>query len=321
MAVISKTNIMGKTDTSTFIFRKFEPKDFPALVIIFQKAFGKKVTIDYLKRKYDSTSLGIDSISAIAFDGDIPIGVYGAIPQLFKDGNEEFLIAHACDSFTIPGYQKKGVHYNLALVSYDLMRKCQIKMVYAYHSENTYYSTKKLDWKEHIPMERFHVSAAFIPLSKIFNKIGLNHVYQRFISKKLAAFKCTPEQNPFEKEDKIYHNYSESFYQYKSGFYLHHCIKVNNCFFYLKVDSIMKIGHVNFSDAETLKKGVQALIQICKSVGISEILFQTDPSSKLNEALCSIYDSKPSWLIGYLLFDESLEVNRIGFNFSELDTF
>jgi|GEM_PF-2033760 len=300
---------------------RLEKKHLHDVRYVILKAFGKKINIDYLSHKYDSSYLGIETVATIAYEGQKPVAFYGAIPQLFKLGNEKLLLAHACDSYTLPQYQKQGLHFNLASKSYELMQAEDIKMVYAYHSENTYYSTKKLNWKEHVHMNRFHILNGTLPVSKVCNRLNLNSLLMRRFKSVFRPYITSPTVNPVALESRMHQDYSSSFFNYKDGLNKHFTILINDCLFYLKVRAIIEVGFLGYNNVENLPGAIDKLKRLAAKCGINEILFQVDPTTKQFDGLTSISEGKPSWLIGYLPFDDSLDISKFGFNYADLDTF
>jgi hypothetical protein len=308
-------------DTKAYKYYQLEKTHLKDVQYIFLKAFNKKVSIDYLIHKYDTSYLGIKPVATIAYDNQKPIAFYGAIPQLFELNGDKFLIALACDSYTLPQYQKKGLHYNLALRSYELMKKYDLKLVYAFHSENTYYSTKKLNWIELPSMKRFHIHTGALPIAKVINKLRLNKLFSRLMFSVFKPYIIQTAENPLAMNNKLHQRYSKSFYKYKESFNPHFIISINNCIFYVKCSSILHIGYIDYKNIASLKAALETLTKLCKKMGISEILFQLDSTTKQHKELSILEEGLPSWKMGYLLFDEQIDISKIGFNYADVDTF
>ncbi len=308
-------------DMAKFQYYQLEKKHIPDVQYICRKSFGKKFTKDHLQHKYNSSYLDIPPIATIAYDGQKPIAFYGGVPQLFESNEQSFLIVHTCDSYTLPKYQKKGIHRNLALKAYDAMQRYDVKMVYAFHSENTYHSTKKLGWKEHVNMRRFHIKTNALPISKIAVKLNAQKWIINKAEKVLKPYLTEVSSNPLKQENKICNNYSKNFYRYKEGLCRHFSIQIESCQFYLKISSVMQIGFLNYPDLHRLKDAISTLKELAYKIQVPEILFQIDPSTRAYKDLKSIDQDYPSWLVGYLCFDADIKVEEFGFNYGDLDTF
>jgi hypothetical protein len=306
-------------DISKITYHRMEAKHLKDVQFLFKKVFNKNVTIDYLSAKYNTNYVGVSFLGTIAFDGEQPVAFYGALPQRFNGKAGSFLVAHACDSFTLQEYQGRGIHFQLAQLAYQLMRQHQVKMVYAFHSENTFHSTKKLDWLSHIHLQRFHIYIKTIPQSKFFRKIGLSDYFQRKIDRTLNSLKATSEIS-FNSDSNCYQDYQNEFYQYKNSIYPHFQLELEGCRFFCKVEAIMQIGFFTYPTIEHFKKAMESLKIICKKLGINEILFQVSPNSSMSTALKTITEPQQSWLVGYLPF-EDMDITEFEFTFADLDTF
>ncbi|MCO6162131.1 GNAT family N-acetyltransferase [Flavobacterium sp. NRK F7] len=302
-----------------YLIKRLEEKDFFAVKTLFFKVFNKKVSINYLKNKYDTSYLGIQNICSIAYFENLPVAFYGALPQQFANKEKTIFVAHACDSFTLKEYQGQGLHFQLAKFSYEIMKQENIKFVYAFHSENTYHSTKKLDWKEHLPMQRYHIKIPTIPFAKMVNKLHFNFIYSYF-------FKQKPPIGSLEKintnETKQFQQvFNDKFISYKNKIQPHYFMEDEGCLIWFKIEAIIHVGIFYAPSEFALKKTIQKLKTKAFFLGINEILFQVDSLSKMALQLNNFNSSKESWLIGYLNFDSEIEIKNFTFSYSNLDTY
>jgi GNAT superfamily N-acetyltransferase len=286
---------------------------------LFWAVFRKKVTLDYLRMKYATAYAGAKYICSIAYDGNLPIAFYGALPQRFVSKDTPILAAHACDSFTLKNYQGKGIHYNLALHAYEIMKASNVKFVYAFHSDNTYHSTKKLGWLTHHPMQRFHIKTTTFPLAKLYKKIGLAGFHQKKIAALLKPYE-SKKNIAFHSHFAFHQAFNNDFLTYKNGFFPHFWIELYDCQFLVKVDALLQIGFFNYSSFENLLLAIKQLKKLCVKMGVTELLFQVTADSGMSSALQKITAPQPSWLIGYLPFEE-INLSEFEFTFADLDTF
>lgn len=303
----------------TYHLKQLEKSDLNAVKELFWNVFNKKVTLPYLEHKYNTSYLGIQYTCSIAYYGSIPVAFYGAIPQKFSQNNREIYGAHACDSYTLREHQRKGLHFELAKLAYKIMIENGIKFVYAYHSKNTYLSTKKLGWKEHRPMLRFHVKVPTIPISKVVNKLNWNILYLPFFSKNTSQNAI--EKLTLEHKDQFTQAFTTDFINYKNSFKNHYCITIEACVFWVKIEAVMHVGLCYAPSEIMLQKAVKKIKRKLFFLGITEVLFQVDANSIIAKQLRSIIEPKASWLVGYLDFNPEIELNDFIFTYSDLDTF
>ncbi|MDO6596415.1 GNAT family N-acetyltransferase [Oceanihabitans sp. 2_MG-2023] len=299
--------------------KRVDNSDFPAIKELFWKVFKKKVSLSYLQNKYNTSYLGVKYICSIAYHNKIPVAFYGAIPQKFKNKDSEILVAHACDSYTLAAHQRKGLHYELAKLAYAIMKENNMKYVYAFHSENTYYSTKKLGWKEHKHMQRFHIKIFTLPVGKLLNKLNSTNLYNPF-------FKQNVSQDALKKltsndKEKFQLHVTQDFIKYKNSFKSHYCVVLEGCVFWLKIQAIIHVGQFYAPSEKALQKAIIKLKQRAFLLGISELLFQVDSNSIMAKQLQTIVQPKESWLVGYLDFDPKINLKDFIFTYSDLDTF
>lgn len=299
--------------------KRVDNNDFPAIKELFWKVFKKKVSLHYLQNKYNTSHLGVQYICSIAYCDAIPVAFYGAIPQKFKNNEKEIFVAHACDSYTLPNHQRKGLHYELARLAYEIMKENNMKYVYAFHSENTYYSTKKLGWKEHENLQRYHIKVNTLPIGKIVNKLRWTNLYDIFFSKKVSS-EAMKKLNLYHKEH-YQIQFTDDFITYKNSFKSHYCIELEGCVFWLKIQAIFHVGKCYAPSAEALQKALKKLKRKAFFLGITEFLFQVDADATIAKQLQTITQPKESWLVGYLDFDPEIDLNEFIFTYSDLDTF
>jgi hypothetical protein len=306
-----------KNQCSTkFSFYPLEEVHFKDVQYLMKVVFGKRVSIQHLKNKYFDY-LNLSCISTIAYYKQHPIGFYGAISQEFTHNGEKLIVAQVCDSSTLKEYQGKGIHYNLAKLSYDIMKANNIKFVYGFLNENSYFSNKKLGWDLNRKMARFHLPIKTFPFAKVYKKVKLENQFHSKVNQVLKPFK----RNEFDYTSNLSHQlYTRSFFEYKERIYPHHLVEVEGCVFYLKIDAIMQIGFFTFDNYKKLEVAIEKLKEVGQKLGVNEILFQVSENSEMYQGLKKITSPKTSWTIGYLTFEE-MDLSHFEFAFSNLDTF
>jgi hypothetical protein len=288
---------------------------------LFREVFKYKVSEAYLKAKYNTAYSGKKHLCFLAYENNKPIAFYGALPYRFQYQNERFLAAHACDSITLPTHQRKGLHFELATRSYEVMQQNGLQFVFAMHSDNTFRATKKLEWLSTENMLRFHVKTGAIPHAKVAQKIGLNNQFQKRVKKALSAHLVTRSfENPLAKEGWMCTEYPTTFYDYKN-FTPNHVIQIGATTFWVKAETVMMVGAFDSSSEVELEKSLIELKKCARKLGINELLFQVSRNTKQAQQLASLCEAKESWLIGYLNFSCEVPFEKFKLNYGDLDTF
>lgn len=304
-------------------FRRLSDALLPDVQRLFLEVFQKRVSLSYLKGKYDTSYLGVKHLCFLAYAGERPVSFYGALPQQFSHPNGAFLAAHTCDSFTVPDHQRKGLHRQLALKTYALMQEHGLKFVYAFHSENTYHSCKKLDWKEGKRMHGYWIGTGGLPWGKIARKLPLvKKAYLNRLEHKLKQLEASPQhfQNSQSGTSGIWQDYQPSFLAYKA-FAGNSLIELEGVRFWIKGTGAILVGDAVFQDQAQFLKGLESLKALARSLGLPKILFQTGQGSPLDLALQSFATGFESWRAGYLSFSPELDMDGLKVNFGDLDTF
>lgn len=304
-------------------FHQLDDSRFEDVQFIFREVFNKHYSLSYLKAKYDTSWTGVKHLCFLAYANNQPAAFYGAIPQLFIYKGERFLAAHTCDSFTMPAHQRKGLHKQLALRTYEVMKAAGVKFVYAYHSENTYHSCKKLDWKEHVHIRRFFISTGMPPWGKVMRRLPLLRTLHAKLTKQLLqklSVPATAWQPPPSNKAVMQVDYQPSFFDYKS-FTPNAIVNLAGARFWIKAEAVIAVGAVQFDDEQQLEQGLRALKGLARKLGLSRILFQTAPGFPLNQWLEQHYEGYESWLVGHLNFEEDIPLADWEMRYGDLDTF
>lgn len=309
-----------------YTFQQLETARLKDVQFLFRAVFRKKVSLEYLAAKYDTSWCGVKHLCFLAYHAGKPVAFYGALPQEFRYEDQTFLAAHTCDSITLPAHQRKGLHKELALRTYALMKEYGIRFVYAFHSEATYYSCKKLGWKEGVRMRGFWVEAGGIPWGKAAKKLPLiQNWYNRKVGQYFSRHAAPQQQGPWisehELEKKVLRvNYTPEFFRYKH-FTHNAAFQFNSVRCWAKADAVLHVGHLSFSGSDQMEQALSELQTMARKLGLTRILFQTAPGSPLNKWLEQHYQGFDSWLVGYLDFDENIPFKDWEMRYGDLDTF
>ena len=281
--------------------------------------FRKKISVAELRHKYDASYLGLEYVSTIAFKEEIPIAFYGAILQKFQKNNQKIIVAQACDSATLATHQGKGLHFELAKLSYEIMQTQNVSCVYAFLNENSFHSTKKLGWHSYFNMQRFHFKTNAIPIAKVLNKLDWNTFYDIFFKKKVSLKEI--KKLACEHKENFSQVINSELINHKSKFKSHYYIEVKNCVFWMKIERIMHVGLCHATSKTDLEKAIKKLKRKAFFLGIPEILFQVTPIANISKQLTTLVAPKESWHVGYLPFDNNIKLKDFIFTYSDSDTF
>lgn len=306
----------------SYTYQRLSEDNLADFHTLYNEVFKKKATLQYLQKKYNTEYTGLKYVGYLAYDEETPIAFYGGLPQLFSINGRVIKAVHACDSITLPRYHRKGLHTNLALRSYQLMKKSDVKFVYAMHSYNTLRATKKLGWKLGESMVRYHYKVSTLPVSRaIYHIKKLNRYYLSLISRQLKKYKRLDEmKNPLINEGFLAQHYSKDYFEYKN-FSFNELVEIDGVELWLKFRSKIHIGAFQSDSVDSLKKALSELSSLAKRVGIQEIQFHVSKNSIQDKQLGQIFEANESWSLGFLDFDQTIDYQKLKLNYGDHDTF
>jgi GNAT superfamily N-acetyltransferase len=290
---------------------------------LLREVMGKSMSLDQVRIKYDTAYTGHQHLSSIAYDGEQPIAFYGAIPQVFKTTDGTWFVGcHLADCMTLEKYQRQGLHQRLGRQVYEWMQAEGVQVIYGFHSENTRRSSQKLGWTEGKRLRGYAIEAARLPFAQASGKVpGLRSWQLSRLKKSMAAFAIPSAGFPnSQAEEGTTVKYSPAFFDAKA-FHPNFWIQLKGVRFWLGVEAIVRVGDVHFKDANQFWEGLEELRRMCKALGYRQILFQTYPDSRLDQALGMRLKGFESWMLGWLPMDPGFDFSAYRPNYGDQDSF
>ncbi|MFZ5551546.1 MAG: GNAT family N-acetyltransferase [Bacteroidota bacterium] len=295
--------------SDAFHYKIYSPGDAVHVRDLFLRVFRKKVSVEYIQNKYHTFYCPLSPVATIAFLENEPVAFYGALPVRINNGSETFFAAHACDSITLKQHRGKGLHYNLALLSYEEMKKQGIKFVFAMHSENTLKATGKLNWQKGEHLSRFHIKTG-----NLFSSLFIRRQKEKEEPELRNTFR-----NPLHHSG-MYINYDAEYLRYKS-FSGSRFIKLENSITWIRGHRDLWTGSINGISNENSEKVLEEIKHFASVHGYREVIFQVSKNTELHNLLSRHLTPEESFPLGYLSFDKAINPAELKLNFSDLDTF
>jgi hypothetical protein len=289
---------------------------------LIKTVFNKFYSIDYLTHKYSRSVLGVKHVCCLGYINEKPVAFYGALPHLVSVNGQEDIVAQTCDSYTAKAYQGRGIHKKMALASYEVMKKSNVKAVFALHSENTYHSCKKLGWDDGFTIKRMHLKRKILfPYFKLLSKYTfLRSLKERKVKRALLGFKLVHEiENPLKKSHRFYAIFDQEYIKYKNAFN-NYIIEVSGCRLWLKFNSIIMVGAINGLNHQNCAQVISALKRLMTRLGTNEVLFQMGEYDPAFEILSREMKPKESYRVGHLALDSAVNFHDFRVNYIELDS-
>ncbi|PBQ31148.1 hypothetical protein CNR22_05005 [Sphingobacteriaceae bacterium] len=297
------------------------------LVSLYRESFNSKVSVDFLKKKFDTAAFGSAYIGFLALDNktDEPAGYYGVFPLLAQIEGKEILVAQSGDTMTHPKHQGKGLFTELAKKTYILAQEQGIKFVFGFPNKNSFPGfKKKLNWQFYSDINNYTIKTGVLPFDKLAKKISfLKPLHEIFIKIRLKKYTLNSEfSNSLQKQQNthgfIIHD--AVFFLYKS-YYNSFTVKIENVWCSLKIDGRLWVGDIDHCEKSQFFKVIEGLFTLAKAIGCSSVHL-----SLTNETLYDHYMKEKYVLlgkdpIGYINFDDSINPSKFAYNAIDFDTY
>ncbi len=134
--------------------------------------YGKMPAARFFSMKYNTGFTGVQHIGFIAYNNDqLPIAFYAVIPCFMRFDDKIVLAAQSADTMTHPQYRNKGLFVELALLTFQLCRKADIKLIFGFPNQNSLHGfINKLGWEMTERMDCFIIPAAMFSWSGLLRK-------------------------------------------------------------------------------------------------------------------------------------------------------
>lgn len=294
------------------------------LVYLYKYVFGKKVSLDFVRKKFDTTYLTEGYFGHIAYFKDAPVAFHGAIPVEMIYNNEVEIAAQFGDAMTLKEHAGNGLFTKLGKLTEIQLQKAGIKFVWGFPNQNSEYGyLNKLNWTYNERLLRFSFINHSFPLEKIFainNKT--KKIYKKYVKHVLKKYTTNSTvNNSILKELSVMSTHKTSaFYTYKSHAD-NFTIRIDDVLYWIKINNGLLVG-----DIEVLKNGnfdssFKTLKNIAFNHGIRAIHFQSSPNTLIEQLIAPKAKAEPSWIVGYKNFNSKFPLEKLKLTFGDLDTF
>jgi Acetyltransferase (GNAT) domain len=312
-------------DFSEYDIKRLEPHHYPMVQTLFWDAFGAKVSITEIEKKYNTSILGKDVIGFIAIH--IPTNTAaaycGVFPMKCVADGEVMYIGQSGDTMTHRQHRYKGLFIKLTTLAYDVCRQEGMKFIIRQPNENAIHGViNKLGLTRADEIVRWNLKQSIktVPLPKLCRKAGvLTSGYLSYANKVLKKYRVDDIK---EFTNTLAVNYcrilrDEDYLFYKKTtdkFF----IKIEEVVIWVRLTDVLLIG--DFSDYNKLTVSViKKLKRIAFLLGYNTISIDFNESLELPAALQSFirYSSQASCI---LYLDEKYKGHNFLLTAADSDT-
>jgi GNAT superfamily N-acetyltransferase len=126
--------------------RAYRDGDEPAIVALFESAFGRQISIDHWRWKFKHAGWSLPNVW-LAVAEERPVFQCGGIPIPFQLGSRRVTQMHVCDVMTAPDFRRRGLHTQVSRHAYDFWREQGVAFVSGMPNENWGKTASALGWR------------------------------------------------------------------------------------------------------------------------------------------------------------------------------
>lgn len=303
------------------VIERFSQQLIPDFLSLFEASYGKTISEEYVRKKYDTAELGGSFFGYLAYHNEKPIAYYGVLPVPFLLDGKQVTAVQSADTMTHPEYRRHGLFPLLAKKTYQLAKNEGASLVFGWPNENSYPTFKnKLGWIDLGKMQRFSFKVRTFPLAKIAFKIKpIKKLYQQFVKAvahdygmKFMPSQKTGNQVPWSKE---YLSYKESLGAYPMNTDLHGNVVIS-------VDFRLKIGGLTKDQIDSFQSVLKHVKRKCFILGITEIQFIVSPDSEVSKSLLEHgHEPTDDLPLMYWPFNDSVQIDKMELTGFDYDGF
>ena len=314
-----------------FRFEKLNLDNIHLLPALFEDAFGGRRELEEILVKYKLHGIYPSYVSFLAFsiETDELAGFYGVLPSKFNYEGQVYLCAQVCDLMTHSNYRRLGLFESMANHAHKYLKNIGFKFVYTFPYEGavSYFGfVNKLHFKEK-SMNSYSLKVFTLPLSKKIQKGFLTSFYSIYLKilfrllfpNRIDSINTSIETNQYNQliHDSYLFGYKRLLS--KNNFLIQQ--KDIQSFMKIDRDGALSIGNLSLVNVNTFENSIKRLKIFCFLGFIRYIHFEVCSSNSLNGYLLKKTDFKNLYTICYLILDESIDVDKIEFNFIDIDSF
>lgn len=300
-------------------FERLTNENFKDFVFLFNKVFKRKKIETYLKMKYNLPEGISEYYSFLVYHDNVAVGYAGTIIQILEINGMRKPAAQLVDVMTSTEHRRKGLFISLVNRVLAALLEDGINGLFALPNEQSHpVLFDKLGWYQSNTISRIN-----IPIQSKYKSIlkttllkNQRNVFEPFLS-------TTPPVHSFASTEFIKIERSKEYYDYKictgGSFFL----KIEKVILWVKLAGRnLYIGDMETpDDITTFKTIMEQLKKLASKAGMSDIIFQSSPGSRLFGYFDNCYTRYDSWTLGYASTKNTLKLDKLVCTFGDLDSY
>lgn len=303
-----------------FRFERMQLSHIPDVQRLYKRVYGRTISADSIRRKYDTAVLGKDCYACIAYHDSRPVAFYGVVPLPIRYGDKSEWSAHITDSMTDPEYEKKGLYARLAFFAFEELKKAGFTCAWGLPNQNSEVAVTK---KQGFVYNRRFTCFVLTQPEKRYYKILRKLVPSRATANHRGYLNACISERPFSAvaNSGVHIERSERYLTYKR-FTGSIVIEIEGVQCWVNTRNGLFVGEIASDDPDELRRTIRRLIALQRTHKGGSLVFQVLPETTLFQVLQEFEAQQfPSWSICYLDFCSQLPLDQFALSFSDLDTF
>jgi hypothetical protein len=311
---------------TTYTFKKLTIDNLSDLIPIYENAFGKIVTTEFLINKMYPKIFGENCIGFIAYDQQkTPVAFYGVYPCKIEYQGKYYLAAQSGDTMTHSAHMGKGLFTQLAQKTYAYCQENGFHLVFGFPNENSYPGfIKKLGWSHFDNLTPYLIRVKCIPWIRLKNTFklpqALHTKWCHFVLNRMK--KGTPFKSSCLASEIPVVDHSAEFFNYKT-YGENYLIQLKGINVWLKLaDRFLIIGDIDKCSETDFKSTIKSLKKIAFNMGLPHLRFHTS-SNTWGESMF-IKQGVPmevKYPVGGINFTNEIPLEKLKFTGADNDTF
>ena len=308
-------------------FELLSDSNIKDLQILYKDSFDEDRSLDEIKNKFNTSSIGYGYVSFLAYDDNgFPSAFYAIFPTRVQYNGHIYLCGQIGDLMTHSAHRRRGLFEQLAKHSHAYAKEKGFKFIFTflYKGAGSYNGfINKLNFKDN-NLNAYHIKIPVLPFYRwvypfkrarnIYNKY-ISFLHYLFFKRPIQTTSTNFKTNELVKDD--------AFYSYKSKFSDAKNIVSKGVRLYckLKSDGALAIGDMEKTDYKSFNRSIFKLKIFCFFSGLRLIHFEVTNNSYFDLFLKIKYKSYNYYQLCTFQLDESFNVDAVEFIFGDVDTF
>lgn len=284
--------------------------------------YNKVMPLSFFTRKYDTAFTGVEYTGYLAYNPQgIPVAYYGVVPCFLQDGDITLLAAQSADTMTHPQYRYKGLFVELSNMTFDLCKQNNIRIVFGFPNQHSLHGAiHKLGWQMTHTMDCFTIPVRAMPLQKItgdrFLLKDMYRLYKRWILKRYSSPWTVGNSVIQDGYAGVYRD--AGYWEYKK-YYDREVIQAGDTLIWIKTGDGLIIGDMTLG--ADIGDVIGTLRKLAARLGLRQLQFHTSPGTSVHSELIKRWQPLPSFPVLFQDFGSGWDLDRIRFNFGDIDIF